>query len=126
MTRRDIFAYVYALLHHPQYRERYAENLKRELPRIPLVPDHARSTRRCARVGAGAARNSHLNVRAGARVSNWRALETRGSQISWRVEKKMKLSADETSVKVNGWLTLEGIPAEASRTGWGTAPRWSG
>ncbi|HEX6816878.1 MAG TPA: type ISP restriction/modification enzyme, partial [Ktedonobacterales bacterium] len=35
VTRRDIFAYVYAILHHPAYRARYAENLKRELPRIP-------------------------------------------------------------------------------------------
>ncbi len=41
VTKRDIFHYVYALLHHPQYRERYAENLKRELPRIPLLDDSA-------------------------------------------------------------------------------------
>ena len=33
----DIFCYVYAVLHHPEYRAKYAENLKRELPRIPLV-----------------------------------------------------------------------------------------
>jgi len=26
VTKRDIFHYIYALLHHPQYRERYAEN----------------------------------------------------------------------------------------------------
>lgn len=38
ITREQIFHYVYAVLHHPDYRERYAENLKRELPRIPLVP----------------------------------------------------------------------------------------
>ena len=37
ITREDIFHYVYALLHHPTYRTRYAENLKRELPRIPFV-----------------------------------------------------------------------------------------
>jgi predicted helicase len=37
ITREDIFHYVYALLHHPTYRSRYAENLKRELPRIPFV-----------------------------------------------------------------------------------------
>ncbi len=37
VTKPDIFHYVYALLHHPEYRERYKENLKRELPRIPLV-----------------------------------------------------------------------------------------
>ena len=40
----DIFHYIYAVLHHPVYRERYADNLKRELPRIPfatpLIPPH--------------------------------------------------------------------------------------
>jgi predicted helicase/very-short-patch-repair endonuclease len=38
ISKWDIFHYVYALLHHPGYRQRYAGNLKRELPRIPLVP----------------------------------------------------------------------------------------
>ena len=35
----DIFHYVYALLHHPDYRERYQANLKRDLPRLPYTPD---------------------------------------------------------------------------------------
>ena len=39
VTKWDIFHYVYALLHDPAYRTRYAENLKRELPRIPVDPD---------------------------------------------------------------------------------------
>jgi predicted helicase len=34
---RLIFHYTYALLHHPHYRDRYAANLKRELPRIPFT-----------------------------------------------------------------------------------------
>ena len=33
----DIFHYIYAVLHHPEYRERYAANLRRELPRIPFA-----------------------------------------------------------------------------------------
>jgi len=37
INKWDIFYYVYAVLHHPEYRTKYAENLKRELPRIPLV-----------------------------------------------------------------------------------------
>jgi len=37
ITKWDIFHYVYGVLHHPEYRSKYAENLKRELPRIPLV-----------------------------------------------------------------------------------------
>ena len=35
----DIFHYVYALLNHPDYRERYEANLKRDLPRLPYTPD---------------------------------------------------------------------------------------
>lgn len=34
----DIFYYVYGVLHHPGYRAKFADNLKRDLPRIPLAP----------------------------------------------------------------------------------------
>jgi predicted helicase len=37
ITKWDIFHYIYAVLHHPEYRQRYAANLRRELPRIPFV-----------------------------------------------------------------------------------------
>ncbi|MAT38978.1 MAG: DNA helicase [Ectothiorhodospiraceae bacterium] len=33
----DIFYYIYGILHSPEYREKYAANLRRELPRIPYV-----------------------------------------------------------------------------------------
>ena len=36
ITKEAIFHYVYAVLHDPVYREKYALNLKREFPRIPL------------------------------------------------------------------------------------------
>lgn len=39
ITKEDIFYYVYGLLHSPTYRERYADNLTKELPRIPRVKD---------------------------------------------------------------------------------------
>ena len=38
ITKWDIFHYIYALLHHPMYRERYQMNLKRDLPHIPFAP----------------------------------------------------------------------------------------
>jgi predicted helicase len=37
ITKWDIFHYIYAVLHHREYRERYAANLRRELPRIPFT-----------------------------------------------------------------------------------------
>ncbi len=39
ISKDDIFAYVYAVLHDPIYRETYAQNLKREFPRIPFYKD---------------------------------------------------------------------------------------
>lgn len=37
--KEDIFHYVYGVLHSPEYRERYANDLKKMLPRIPFAPD---------------------------------------------------------------------------------------
>ena len=39
ITKWDIFHYNYALLHHPDYREKYQMNLKRDLPHIPFAED---------------------------------------------------------------------------------------
>ena len=39
IAKTDIFYYVYGLLHHPEYRKKYANNLFRELPYIPMAPD---------------------------------------------------------------------------------------
>ena len=37
----DIFYYVYGFLHLESYRKKFANNLKNELPKIPLVEDYA-------------------------------------------------------------------------------------
>ncbi|WP_375681074.1 type ISP restriction/modification enzyme, partial [Bartonella sp. AP6QHHD] len=37
ITKDDLFYYVYGLLHSEDYRARYADNLSKELPRIPCV-----------------------------------------------------------------------------------------
>ena len=39
ITAEDIFAYTYAVLHDPEYREKYAVDLLREFPRLPLYRD---------------------------------------------------------------------------------------
>ena len=39
ITAEDIFAYTYAALHDPQYRDIYAVDLLQEFPRLPLHPD---------------------------------------------------------------------------------------
>ena len=39
ITKDDVFFYVYGILHAPSYREQFAVDLTKEIPRIPLVPD---------------------------------------------------------------------------------------
>ncbi|MCY4249725.1 MAG: N-6 DNA methylase [Rhodobacteraceae bacterium] len=39
ITHDDLFYFIYGVLHVPSYREKYAANLQKELPRIPLTND---------------------------------------------------------------------------------------
>ncbi len=105
ITKWDIFHYVYGVLHHPGYRERFAENLKRELPRIPLVPDF----RAFASAGKNLAR-LHLDYE---KLEPWplKWIETPGVPLSYHVE-KMRLAKDKTAIQVNDSLTLANIPPE--------------
>jgi predicted helicase len=105
ITKWDIFHYVYAALHHPRYRERYAANLKRELPRIPFAPNF----RGFAEIGKRLA-ESHVNHERQPEYPLER-IEAPGMPLDWRVE-KMKLSKDKRSLIYNDFLTLSGIPAE--------------
>ncbi|OLE37326.1 MAG: hypothetical protein AUI36_26575 [Cyanobacteria bacterium 13_1_40CM_2_61_4] len=108
VSKGDIFAYVYAMLHHPGYRKRYAENLKRELPRIPLLKDKA-AFETCVRIGK-LLMELHLNYEQAAEYPlKW--MENKDVPVSWRVE-KMKLTPGKDVLVVNGWLTLAGIPQE--------------
>ena len=102
----DIFHYVYALLHHPEYRERYAANLKRDLPRLPYAPDFWGFAKAGGCLGEIHVGYEHV----GEYPLN--LIETPDTQLDWRVE-KMKLSKDKTQIKYNDFLTLDGIPAKA-------------
>jgi predicted helicase len=105
ITKWDVFYYVYGLLHHPGYRTKFADNLKRELPRIPLAPDF----KAFAKAGKKLA-DLHLEYE---ELEPWplKWLETDGVPLSYYVE-KMRLSKDKTQLKVNESLTLAKIPPE--------------
>jgi len=119
IAKWDIFYYIYGILHHRVYRQRYAANLKRELPRIPYAPDfHA-----FAQAGKGLA-ELHLNYEQQPEYPlNW--IENKDVPLNWRVE-KMRLSKDKTKLIYNEFLTLSGIPpaAFAYRLGNRSALDW--
>ena len=102
----DIFHYVYGLLHHPDYRERYQANLKRELPRLPFGSDFWGFAKAGQQLG-----EIHIGYEA---VPEYPLafIENREVPLDWRVE-KMKLSKDKTQLVYNDFLTLDGIPAKA-------------
>jgi len=104
ISKWDIFYYVYGVLHHPGYREKFADNLKRELPRIPFAPDFRAFAAAGKEVG-----DLHLNYES-AKEFPLKEKITPGTPRSPRVESKMKLSKDKTTLIVNESLTLTGIP----------------
>ena len=105
ITKWDIFHYVYGLLHHPTYRERYQANLKRDLPRLPYAPDFwafAKAGERLGEIHIGYEDADEYPIK---------KVETPGKPLDWRVE-KMRLSKDKTQLVYNDFLTLDGIPAK--------------
>ena len=101
----DIFHYVYGLLHHPTYRERYQANLKRDLPHLPYTPDFwafAKVGQRLGEIHVGYEEVDAYPLR---------FVETPDTPLDWRVE-KMRLSKDKTGIKYNDFLTIDGIPAK--------------
>ena len=122
ISKWDIFHYVYGLLHHPEYRQRYQANLKRDLPHIPLAPQSS-DFRAFATAGARLA-DIHVNYEQ-MPAYPLTMVERPGQAPTWRVE-KMRLSKDKQSIRYNDFLTLEGIPkkAFAYRLGNRSALEW--
>ena len=116
ISKWDIFHYVYGLLHHPGYRERYQANLNRDLPHIPMPPPMAGTTKKAPDFWAFAKAGARLaDIHIGYEQMPAHPLtivETPGKPLNWRAE-KMRLSRDKTQIRYNDFLTLEGIPAQA-------------
>lgn len=116
ISKEDIFYYVYGLLHSEDYRERYADNLAKELPRIPCVKN-ATDFWAFSKAGRALA-ELHLNYET---VKPY-PLQIQGgsaglTDADYRVEKmrygKNGKDKDLTTLIYNHKITLAGIPSEA-------------
>jgi len=119
ISRQDVFHYIYALLHHLGYRERYADNLKRGMLRIPFAPDF----QAFAKAGLELAR-LHVEYES---LKPWPLEELLNEEVPYSEKvTKMKLRADKRSLTVNESLTLGGIPPETFeyRLGSRSALEW--
>jgi predicted helicase len=112
ILKEDLFYYVYGLMHSREYRERYADNLSKELPRIPRVKT---------------AGDFWLISKAGRDLAQWHlnyenvalyplTIDAKGvqSDADYRVEKmKFAKKGDKSTVIYNAKITLRDIPPEA-------------
>jgi len=122
ITKDDIFFYVYGLLHSPEYRGTYAADLKKMLPRIPLVEDP------WPFISAGRELSEiHLGYESAAPFPlDGLDTEPSGDPYDFFAVQKMafakkrdpetkKLVADKSAVVYNSKITLDGIPDDAHR-----------
>lgn len=133
LSKEDIFYYVYGLLHSEDYRERYADNLSKQLPRIPRVKteDDFKAFNQAGRNLA----HLHLHyeeiqlyqgVKLSGSLKNLAVKEqlvAGGNDDDFRVSKMKFLKKtdpetgknvdDKSKVAYNGRISIEGIPEEA-------------
>lgn len=118
--KEDIFYYVYGILHSPEYRTAFASDLKKSLPRLPLV-DSADDFWAFSKAGRALA-ELHLNYETVEPYKGcllvYGANTNRGDGMNYRVEKMRfgKLDSktpDKTKIHYNQHITVEGIPLEA-------------
>ena len=120
MTEDDLFYYIYGILHSEDYRTRYANNLMKELPRIPRVATYeqfmafSKAGRELGRL--------HVYFEDMEPYSGVTIEYTKPGQPSYRV-KEMKwgkikgktgnAAKDKTTLIYNDWITVKNIPLEA-------------
>ena len=99
ITKEHIFYYVYGLLHSPQYRERFADDLKKSLPRIPIV-DNVQDFMAFYKAGKELA-DLHLNYEQGINK------QTTGQDGDYTFFAEMPMKAYQThAVKVIGDIDI--------------------
>ncbi len=113
ITKEDLFYYIYGILHSPMYREKYKDNLSKELPRIPRVKGFENfkisvdAGRKLAKI--------HLNYESAVTYPvTFKDSKTILKPEHYYVKQMKYKSKDDKSVLIyNEFITLEGIPLKA-------------
>ncbi len=107
----DIFYYVYAVLSNPEYGRKYANDLKRERPRIPLLKD-LETFNKLVEIGKRLA-DLHVNYESAPEYP----LEVEIKGESQKLETyfpDIRIDKDNLSViRYNEYISIKGIPEEA-------------
>jgi predicted helicase len=121
ITKEDLFYYVYGLLHSEDYRAKYADNLSKELPRIPRVKTAA-DIWAFSRAGRTLG-DLHVNYESvepypvTIKQGDLRLTDIKNPEAFYRVTKwafgKTGKDKDKTTVIYNPNITMQAVPLEA-------------
>jgi predicted helicase len=113
ITKEDVFYYIYGLLHSQDYKTKYADNLTKELPRIPCVKQTA-DFWAFSKAGRNLA-ELHINYET---VTPYPVtfdvpLDTLSPENFYVKQMKFAKKGDKTIVIYNAKITMKDIPVEA-------------
>ena len=110
VTKEDIFYYVYGFLHSKEYRVTFANDLKKMLPRLPLLDD-VRDFWAFSKAGRKLA-DLHLNYES---VTPHKEVKVTGDDGKFYTVEKMRLPKKEEkdTIIYNSKIILSNIPANA-------------
>ena len=110
INKDAIFHYVYAVLHDPIYREKYALNLKREFPRIPFFKDFWQWSEWGKEL-----MDLHIGYES---VKPWKlkrtdATDEKAEQAGQAPKAMLKADKESGRITLDSETKLEGVPPEA-------------
>lgn len=110
VSKEDIFYYVYGFLHSPLYRETFAADLKKMLPRLPLV-EQPKEFWRFSKAGRELA-ELHINYES---VPPYADVKVTGADKGFFKVEKMRFPKKDQkdTIIYNSKITIENIPAKA-------------
>jgi predicted helicase len=110
VSKEDIFYYVYGFLHSPEYRTLFANDLKKMLPRLPLVED-VRDFWKFSKAGRELA-DLHINYES---VSAYDGVLVKGAESEFYQVEKMRFPKKDQkdTIIYNSRIIIENIPAKA-------------
>lgn len=110
ISKEDIFYYVYGFLHSPDYRTAFANDLKKMLPRIPLVED-VRDFWKFSNAGWALA-ELHINYES---VPPYAGVQITGESSGFFTVEKMRYpkKGQTDTIIYNSKIVVSNIPAKA-------------
>jgi len=110
VDKEDIFYYVYGLLHSLEYREMFANDLKKMLPRLPLMED-VRDFWKFSKAGRALA-ELHINYES---VPAYEGVIVTGEENDFFTVEQMRYPKknQKDTINFNSKITITNIPAKA-------------